>query len=331
MGKKKKAKSDRSTARAGDALFKALTQQEIVHLLDALFEVMSPEPRDRALAQLKPDTRRTVEQILSPSRPSGGPKGDRTRPVSTAKLRKTWSGLWNEWDDIVEEAVQEDGKYIEQEAPWEHPYFDETAVPRKVRKTLFQSWRDHIVRQARPHSWGFGFEKKRDPWWLDWLIESIFDAQKGPPWFQKKVDRWLGQLSKELSSSDEPFDFLRLLTRDLTEIRSREKDRYPTFLKVVVRTGESATLDEKSRQKYLKAYTPGGLLDRVIGYWKEHLHTLVPSPREVHKSDYTKHARWMAALKELAPLSYRALLKEWRVEHERRRNLWQAMENMGLD
>lgn len=624
MAKKTKTKSGRSTAHVGDTLHKALTQQEIVHLLEALFGVLSPDLRDQALAQLKSDTRRTVEQILSPSRPSGGRKGESSELVSTAKLRQTWSGLWNAWDNIVVEATQEDGKYIEQEASWEHPYFDETAfvedlekvtkkmrpliqtafqngfspnagfaqamldaveevseelpewleitdgfyleatlttcllewewlkcqkkgqdgfafarclldwedeagnvgldddvfldfftelpeadqevlyqgladakdtapwnkhlrntyshwhalymyytesrapeqyldnlrtsisqqwlnglpviedflakkdyegslraveetlaamlksehrgqswtpetsllfsivsgyyhnddfrnhktllryyqqaarglgqaqqvkileiqrtafnhffdwdwmlkafeetaMPRKVCQTLFQSWRDHIVRLTKPNGWGFGNE--HDPWWLDWLIESVFDEEKGPPWFQEKLDAWLADLSGKSknaagaeagsfrilahSDEDDDHDSLRLLTKDLTEV-SRRKNRYPTFYKVVIRPGELSTSDEKSRQKYLKAYAPGGFLDRVMVRWKEYLHTLVPDPRHVHKADYTQHARWMVALKELAPQSYRTVLKEWRVEHERRKNLWQAMEKMGL-
>ena len=50
------------------------------------------------------------------------------KPVSTAKLEQTWNELWKEWDDIVDEASQEDGKYVVQEESWEPPYFDETAV-----------------------------------------------------------------------------------------------------------------------------------------------------------------------------------------------------------
>jgi isochorismate hydrolase len=70
---------------------------------------------------------------------------------------------------------------------------------------------------------------------------------------------------------------------------------------------------------------------QVIGYWKAHLHSFVPHPEDVHKSDYTQHARWMAALRELAPKNYETLLEKWRVDHHRRRNLWQAMSEMKLN
>lgn len=201
-------------------------------------------------------------------------------------------------------------------------------MSKKVCRALFQSWRDHIVLRASEYKRGFGNE--HDPWWLEWLIESIFDVKKGSSWFQKKVDQWLAQLPKEMRLSDENFGCLRLLTNDLTEISGRRKDPYAMFFEVVIEPRALATPDDESRQQYLKVYAPAGFLDRVMGYWKKHLQVLVPSPRDVHKSDYTEHAQWMAVLKEMAPRDYRALLKEWRVEHERRKNLWQAMEKMGL-
>jgi hypothetical protein len=43
-------------------------------------------------------------------------------------LEQTWNELWREWYDIVDEASQEDGKYVIQKESWESPYFDETAV-----------------------------------------------------------------------------------------------------------------------------------------------------------------------------------------------------------
>jgi hypothetical protein len=35
-----------------------------------------------------------------------------------------WSELWQEWNQIIWEASQEEGKYIVQEVRWEEPYFD---------------------------------------------------------------------------------------------------------------------------------------------------------------------------------------------------------------
>jgi hypothetical protein len=70
---------------------------------------------------------------------------------------------------------------------------------------------------------------------------------------------------------------------------------------------------------------------QVMGYWKAYLQNFVPKPENAHNSDYTQHAHWMAALRELAPQNYEALLANWRVDHHRRRNLWKAMSELGLD
>lgn len=47
-----------------------------------------------------------------------------------------------------------------------------------------------------------------------------------------------------------------------------------------------------------------------MAYWKANLHKFVPKPEIAQNSDYTHHAEWMAAIKELAPQDYQTLLKQ---------------------
>ena len=68
----------------------------------------------------------------------------------------------------------------------------------------------------------------------------------------------------------------------------------------------------------------------ILTYWQEQLLKFIPQPELALKSDYTQHAQWMIALKELNSNNYEALLKEWRVKHQRRSNLWKAMREVGL-
>ena len=67
-----------------------------------------------------------------------------------------------------------------------------------------------------------------------------------------------------------------------------------------------------------------------MDYWRANLHQFVPDPCDVHKSDYTRHAQWMPALKEISPHDYETLLAIWKTEHHRRSNLWKAMAKAGL-
>ncbi|WP_299410620.1 hypothetical protein [Acaryochloris sp. IP29b_bin.148] len=109
-----------------EKLLVALTQAELQSLLDALWVAVSLEQREKAIAQLSPDTQAIIRQLLEPS-PSVEPDptgSEQTPPISFAKLSQTWSRLWQEWVDLVAVAAEENGQYIEQEASWEPPYFD---------------------------------------------------------------------------------------------------------------------------------------------------------------------------------------------------------------
>jgi hypothetical protein len=56
----------------------------------------------------------------------------------------------------------------------------------------------------------------------------------------------------------------------------------------------------------------------------------VPDPADAYKSDYTHHAEWAGALHELNQAEYEVLIKQWRKNHNRRRNLWRDMRKAGL-
>lgn len=45
-----------------------------------------------------------------------------------------------------------------------------------------------------------------------------------------------------------------------------------------------------------------------MNYWKAHLPDFVPKPEFATQSDYTNHAQWMVALKELSPQNYETLI-----------------------
>ncbi|HEY9660214.1 MAG TPA: hypothetical protein V6C65_17285, partial [Allocoleopsis sp.] len=82
--------SDRSPFSLSDRLLKALTQQELAQLMDALFTVLSPELQEEAIAQLPEDTQQTVKQILVPSSPVESTEASAPQTVSLAKQAQTW-------------------------------------------------------------------------------------------------------------------------------------------------------------------------------------------------------------------------------------------------
>jgi hypothetical protein len=209
--------------------------------------------------------------------------------------------------------------------------FTEIPLAESTRQALFASWRDLVDRRSKPRSWrGYERAKPVDSWWLPWLIDSIADSQKGANWFQQNMTQWLTDLPSDKHQLAENYDLLRLLTRDLTDIQNGGQSDYPQFYQVVILPKEFGMENDKSRQEYLAQYISGDFLDQVMNYWKTHLQNFVPKPESASKSDYTHHAQWMVALKELFPQGYETLLAQWRTDHQRRSNLWKAMKQVGL-
>ena len=209
--------------------------------------------------------------------------------------------------------------------------FADIPLAEPTRQALFISWRDLVDRRTKPQTWtGYGRAKPVDSWWVPWLIDSVADAQKGATWFQQQITQWLTHLPDDKQQLGENYDLLRLLTNDLTDIQNKGNPDYPQFHQVVIHAKTLLTENDQSRQDYLKQYAPADLLEQVMRYWKTHLQNFVPKPESAAKSDYTNHAKWMVALKELSPQNYETLLAEWRHVHQRRSNLWKAMKQLGL-
>jgi hypothetical protein len=152
MPKKSQSKSKanvKQEASVGSRILEALTESEISQLLDELFVVLSDEQRVTAFAQLQTDTQETLIQIITPPQTVEQATISKIQPTSNAKLAQTWSELWREWNQIIWQASQEEGKYIVQEVRWEEPYFDDCtfvedleAVAEKMKplvKTAFEN------------------------------------------------------------------------------------------------------------------------------------------------------------------------------------------------
>jgi len=233
MSKKNKVKSDSSLSHIGDHILGALTQQEIAGLLDALFEVLPPEIRDEALDQLQPDTRKAVQHILYPPEAAGDTKAARTKLASMARLEQTWSELWDEWYGMVEEAAQEEGEYMAQDAHWEPPYFDHTAfiedlekVAGKMRPLLQTAFQNEFspdtgfaealleaeeeISGAMPE-WieveGFYLEKDLTACLLEWEWLVAMDEEQDAFVFAQRILDWENQFSLVTLEDDSFIDF----------------------------------------------------------------------------------------------------------------------------
>ncbi|NJL63115.1 MAG: hypothetical protein HC903_16380 [Methylacidiphilales bacterium] len=210
--------------------------------------------------------------------------------------------------------------------------FTETQVTENTRQALLNFWRDSIIKLCTPHSYlnFYTREQTVSIWWLHWLLDSITSEKTGKAWFGEQAIAWLANLPGDRGELGGEYGVLRLLTKDLSDILYQGKCPYPKFYEVVVAPSQQSTPDDTSRRKYLQEYAPLDLWERVMDYWRANLHNFVPKPEMSQNSDYSTNAAWMSALKELSPQSYQRLLSEWKVNHQRRRNLWKAMGSLGL-
>jgi hypothetical protein len=208
--------------------------------------------------------------------------------------------------------------------------FRQESVSEATRSNLYQSWRDYIIRLTERQFWEWRQEQGDSSWWLPWLLDSVADSQKGTEEFQRRIGQWLADFERDEKPCRQDFAALRLLTCDLAEIRGENWHRSPNFQSVVLVPGSLKTPDAQSRQSSLKQLAPPDLWNGVMAYWQNHLDHWIPQPETARKSDYTEQAKWVAALRELSPTAYKHLLAQWRVQHKQRRNLWKALEQMGL-
>jgi hypothetical protein len=122
-----------------------------------------------------------------------------------------------------------------------------------------------------------------------------------------------------------------LLTQDLAEIYQKDWQHWPEFRTVVLVPERLETTDALERQKFLQRLVSSHLWEQISTYWQNNLVIWIPDPGKARNSHYGEQARWMAALQEVSPSAYQSLLAQWRINHKRRRNLWKAMEQKGLN
>jgi hypothetical protein len=172
-------------------LLKALTHLEIAQLIDTILGVLSPELQEQAISQLPTDTQQTVRQILAPLPPQVSTKFTDTETVSLAKQAEIWARLWREWDTIVSEASEEEGKYIVREADWEEPYFDATTFIEDLEKVANKM--QPLIQIAFEH------EFSPEPDFVTALLDAETDVASGiPDWMEITDGLYLGRSSRGL-------------------------------------------------------------------------------------------------------------------------------------
>ncbi|MBI2928500.1 MAG: hypothetical protein HYY24_22760 [Verrucomicrobia bacterium] len=191
-----------------------------------------------------------------------------------------------------------------------------------VAGELFAQWRERAVAACAHYDTP---KQKPEDTWVYSLVEARRDPASHQARFLEHTRAWLDCCLESAAFFGKHWHALALLTRALPQAAT-VKDQWPTFnLHVLM---PATGLEPKLLASLSEALAfLGDVTARLdpLPIWREHLHTLVPSPGAAGGSCYREPARWMKALSEINAASYGKVLARWKTEFKRRRNLWAEM------
>jgi GNAT superfamily N-acetyltransferase len=166
--------------------------------------------------------------------------------------------------------------------------------------------------------------------WVHWLIEAGIDKAKGPESFQERMKRWFAFLERDSTRCSKSRSQIIALAGDLSSVTSL-KQSHPQFARLT--RGEErygVTRCARARRQWLKRMGAEAIVPGLIACVKSNASYLVPDPAHAYGSRYEEHAQWLRAVKEIDPVACQTIIERWKVEHKRRRNLWDALKRGGL-
>ncbi|MFA5786392.1 MAG: hypothetical protein WDA71_05305 [Actinomycetota bacterium] len=195
-----------------------------------------------------------------------------------------------------------------------------------VRDRLFAAWRDHVVDKSLRARWGEESPRPAKPGWVGPLVDAARAGESGEE-FRSALARWMREAGATRKSFDRERRALALLTFDLD---AATQGRVPSELRAVLRSGEQPKALAASRARWLKRMGADALLPELLEIWKRHAEALLLDPALVHDGRYDDHVRSLAAVHALDSELYWKVVHKWARAHERRRNLWTAIDKRGL-
>ncbi len=261
-------------------------------------------------------------------------------------LTNGYHRLEEEMPELLEKGIQVAGKLGKDrtKAAFEiqlaiagHPYKwdDCLAVFRKMVRGphadmasgLFKQWQDLNLEDSLSYH-GADDEAAQESW-IHWLLESALAGEDSRGEFGPKMEEWLETLARDADEFKARHRLLYVFTSDMARLAPLEKE-WPYLFKYVL-SGEDKNSDRaSSRQAWLAKMRGERFSGRLKRCWQDNVAVLVPDPSGAHKSRYDYHAKWLEVVREINPAAYWELIKDWRIAHKRRRNLWKAVDARDL-
>ncbi len=193
---------------------------------------------------------------------------------------------------------------------------------------LITQWQQFILTIDLGNS--FRNDKEPDDCWIRWLMETGLDEGKNEKWFAKKIKTWLESFCRNHTIQfQNQQKYISLLTRDICDIYALKK-RHHNLYRIVSMSTSGYKGSVVSRQAWLKKMHADQFIPLITECWKQNVVKLLPDPSHAHKSVYEEHALWLAVVKEQNPLAYQKVIDKWKIDHKRRKNLWEAIRKLDL-
>lgn len=192
---------------------------------------------------------------------------------------------------------------------------------------LMSQWKDFVAKESMVSHLDLRDVSRNT--WIHWLIETETEEKRDACWFSENIRNWLALLSENPRQLKAQQNLIQTLTEDLAYI-APIKTRLQRLLAVVGRDPYLNKECSSSRRKWLKNMEVERVSAMLVAFWKDNILAFVPNPSDAYSSQYSEHAEWVLAVEELNPTACSEIIRKWKIDHKRRRNLWKALRQAGF-
>ena len=209
------------------------------------------------------------------------------------------------------------------------------ATPARL-EALFSDWRlDAAERSVGPDEADFDKSHETEtPFnWVKALVDTTVltrtDASGARSLFLEAVRGWLAAIETTPADFERCRRSFALLALDVGTIAGLEK-RYPQLHRQLAEVCGGQNQLDNVRRRWLDRLGATELPNDTIAFLSRNARLLIPDPGRGDGSNYDDCAAWVTAIMEIDRAPGQAVVRQWVVDHKRRRNLWAALAKRGI-
>lgn len=203
-------------------------------------------------------------------------------------------------------------------------------------EALFSDWRlDAAERSVGPDGADFdGSHETETPFvWVKTLVDTTVlartDASGARSLFLEAVRDWLAAIEATPADFERCGRSFALLALDVATVAGLSK-RHPQLHRRLAEVRGGQDRLDKVRRRWLDRLGATELANDLIAFISRNARRLIPDPGHGGGSNYDDCAAWIAAIMEVDQSAGQAVVRQWRTDHKRRRNLWAALAKRGV-